>query len=187
MTSHASRAADRLETLSIVARASASVASARIERKHGIGNTIVFERPALAVALDRYWDLVGQFKADQDFRPRARINSPKKAALTIYAVATAEPRIFRPNADDLHPSHVLFAETFFAADVLRTYVETPDNGISERHFSDLSTCLTEIRVAKPECQTVIKFLMCLYADTWWTNCGKADKPGDFDEPPPSTA
>jgi hypothetical protein len=163
------RRQERLISLSMLAEATAQKFSDLLWRKYKFKDAIAFDKGALGIAMDAYWRLVEEFKKSQAFRAGARINSAKKAALTLFAIARSHPPIFKvsDDVDDLDVTYIVFAELLFAVELLYLYMKVRPGSVSRRHQSDLATCIWRVRKAPNECDEVVMVLLCLYADAWW--------------------
>lgn len=172
------KCAHRQRSIENVAINSAHVVSWQIAAAEPLTRDQVrLNKSALEAALDRYWKLVVWFKKDQKFEPDARINCPKKAALTIYSVWTAREPIFLGDPVDIHPTHIDMANLIFAGGIMSMFMDVKVEKIENRHLKDLAVVLKNMRENfKTDNLRPHLLSLCLYMDAFWTAQGKTDGP-----------
>ncbi len=153
-------------------------------RPPGTNDRVVFSKTLLPGMMARYWALVDWFKADQHFEADVRINSPKKAALTVYAAVTTDG-LFTVDPAGADESHAEFALALFCTGIMDAFMDVKDKDIHARHVRDIAVVIKYMRksahatLGRNE-KRVRLLTLCLYMDTYWTNRSKSDRPETHD-------
>ncbi|MBF0372322.1 MAG: hypothetical protein HQL39_02775 [Alphaproteobacteria bacterium] len=171
-----------MSTLAMLADGVARAVSTQLEIRYGASNGVRFVGGADFEEINRsYWALVDQFRRDNQFPEGSRINSPKKAALTIIACNQNPHRMFAANPayPHLDESHQQYCRLRFALEVMKAFLSIQDQSINDRHKRDLMVCILKLG-QDGEPADLAKHLLCLYMDTFWTNLGKHESDDTYD-------
>ncbi|MCR9175069.1 MAG: hypothetical protein NXI19_03590 [Alphaproteobacteria bacterium] len=158
----------RLDNLTRIGYMVANRTSLAIQKKHGLENCVAVSSAQTYLRFNaRYWKLVHEFKQKNFFPDGNRINSPKKAAITTYAIATSEEPLFTTRSK-LDKSHYDYAVLQFALTSMKMFMKIESSAISQKHKRDLNSCLFKISDEGAESDRENLHLLCLYMDTYWS-------------------
>lgn len=168
------RGVRRLDTLSFLADGVAREVSLELYRRYGLPDGVRFvDGTAFEDICRDYWRLIDAFKRTNGFPEKSRINSPKKAALTLVACNRNPHRMFavNPAYPALDQSHVQYCRLRFAIEITKLFLDIREEDIQDRHKRDIMVCLLKLGNAG-EPTDLAMHLLCLYMDTYWTNIGR---------------
>ena len=158
----------RLNNLTRIGYLVAENTSATIEAKYGSANCVTVANANVYQRLNaRYWDLVDDFKSKNYFPDGNRINSPKKAAITTYAVATNPEPLFLARTS-LDQSHVDYAVLRYCLTAMEMFMGVDVRTISMSHKRDLNSCIFKMHDEGADSVRQNLHLLCLYMDTYWS-------------------